>query len=60
MQINSESHPFLHDGPCKLDLHADTCCAGTNCTVIEYTNKVCTVIGYIKNDPEGGEYQTSP
>jgi hypothetical protein len=30
----------------ELDSHADTCCAGSNCAVVEYTGKVCNVIGF--------------
>jgi hypothetical protein len=29
------------EGPMELDSHADTCCAGSNCTILEYTSKVC-------------------
>jgi len=38
-------------GTVELDSHADTCCAGSNCTIIEYTGKVCNVIGYNRNTP---------
>jgi hypothetical protein len=35
----------------ELDSHADTCCAGSNCIVIEYTDKVCNVIGFNRDTP---------
>jgi hypothetical protein len=35
----------------ELDSHADTCCAGSNCVVIEYTGKVCNVIGFNRVTP---------
>ncbi len=33
----------------ELDSHADTCCVGSNCVVVEYTGKACNVIGYNRN-----------
>jgi len=33
-------------GLMELDSHADTCCAGSNCVVLEYTSKSCYVIGF--------------
>lgn len=42
------------EGPCELDSQADTCCAGFNCTIIEYTNRTCSINGYNRNDPSGG------
>jgi hypothetical protein len=30
----------------ELDSHADTSCAGSNCRVLEYTNKTCTVSSF--------------
>jgi len=38
-------------GPVELDSHADTCCAGSNCVVIEHTGKVCNVVGFNRNTP---------
>jgi hypothetical protein len=38
-------------GPMELDSHADTCCAGSNCCVIEYTGKVCNVVGFNHDTP---------
>jgi hypothetical protein len=36
-------------GMVELDSHADTCCAVSNCTIVEYAGKVCNVIGYNRN-----------
>jgi hypothetical protein len=33
-------------GPCELDSHADTCVAGANCLVLEYTDQVCSVSAF--------------
>ena len=33
-------------GKCELDSHADTTVAGSNCTVLAYTGKVCDVAPY--------------
>ena len=30
----------------ELDSHADTCCAGANCRIIEYTNRSCEVTAF--------------
>ncbi len=38
----------------ELDSHADTCCVGSNCVVVEYTGKSCNVIGYNRNAPNDG------
>ena len=44
-------------GRCEVDNHADTCVAGSNCTILQYTGKVCDVSPYrddyesIKNVP---------
>jgi hypothetical protein len=38
-------------GPMELDSHADTCCAGSNCAIIEYTSKLCNVIGFNRDNP---------
>jgi hypothetical protein len=37
--------------PIELDSHADTCCAGSNCSIIEYTGKICNVIGFNRDNP---------
>jgi len=37
-------------GPMELDSHTDTCCAGSNCVVLEYTNKSCNVIGFNRDN----------
>jgi hypothetical protein len=34
----------------ELDSHADTCCAGSNCAVIEVTERKCNVIGFSCNN----------
>ena len=33
-------------GRCELDSHADTIVAGSNCTILQYTGKVCDVSPY--------------
>jgi hypothetical protein len=33
-------------GPCELDLHADTCVAGSNCVIIETTNQTVSVSAF--------------
>lgn len=33
-------------GTCELDSHADTCIAGPNCIVLEYTDQVVNVSAY--------------
>ena len=33
-------------GACELDSHADTCVAGPNCIVLEYTNQSVNVAGF--------------
>jgi hypothetical protein len=33
-------------GVCELDLHADTCVAGPNCIMLEYTNHAINVSAY--------------
>jgi hypothetical protein len=38
-------------GPMELDSHADTCCAGSNCVIVEYTNKTCNVDGFNRETP---------
>jgi hypothetical protein len=32
--------------PCELDLHADTCVAGSNCVIIETTNQTVSVSAF--------------
>ena len=44
--------PLCQPMPVELDLHADTCCAGSNCVMIEHTGKVCNVIGFNHNSPD--------
>ncbi len=39
------------EGPMELDSHADTCCAGSNCVVLEYTSKCCSVVGFNRDSP---------
>jgi hypothetical protein len=43
--------PETIEGTVELDSHADTCCAGANCVVIEYTGKVCNVVGFNHDSP---------
>lgn len=40
-----------NSGPVEVDLHADTCCAGSNCVIMEYTDKTCNVIGFNRDNP---------
>jgi hypothetical protein len=35
----------------ELDSHADTCCAGSNCILVEYTGKVCNMVGFNHDTP---------
>jgi hypothetical protein len=46
--MTSSSQGYIQ-GMNELDSHADTCCAGSNCVVVEYTGKACNVIGYNRN-----------
>lgn len=48
---NSMSPNLCCYGSMELDSHADTCCVGSNHTVIEYLNKECNVIGFNHDDP---------
>jgi hypothetical protein len=54
-QIGSMTGALNHDlpdtGPVELDSHADTCCAGSNCVVLEYSSKSCNVIGFNRDNP---------
>jgi hypothetical protein len=38
-------------GPMELDSHADTCCAGSNCVIVEYINRTCNVVGFNRETP---------
>ncbi len=38
--IQSDNH---RAGQCEMDSHADTCAAGTNCVVIEYTGRTAEI-----------------
>ena len=38
-------------GRCEMDSHADTCVAGDNCTVLEYTGRNATVEAYTPDYP---------
>ena len=38
-------------GRCEMDSHADTCVAGSNCTVLEYTGRFATVEAYSPDYP---------
>ena len=52
MMISREVYSMNYDavatmdqraGRCEMDSHADTCVAGANCTVLEYTGRFATV-----------------
>jgi hypothetical protein len=38
-------------GRCEMDSHADTCVAGANCTILEYTGRFATVEAYSPDYP---------
>lgn len=44
MQVRQENN--ICQSTCELDSHADTCVAGSNCTVIEYTGYTVNVSGF--------------
>ena len=46
--IRGESH---RPGRCEMDSHADTCVAGSNCVVLEYTGRVAAVEAYSPDYP---------
>ncbi len=48
---------LMVSGTCELDLHADTCVAGSNCIVLEYTQQTVNVSGFA---PEHGELTNIP
>lgn len=51
--VSEKSPSSLPDyGPMELDSHADTCCAGSNCAVLEYTGKSCSVVGFNRDNPK--------
>jgi hypothetical protein len=41
--IRGEGHS---SGRCEMDSHADTCVAGSNCVVLEYTGRSAEVEAY--------------
>ena len=43
--FNGFSSPGVY-GNLECDSHADTCCAGRNCVVLEYTNQIIDVFGF--------------
>ncbi len=49
--LNMLMPPHPISGFVELDSHADTCCAGSNCAVIEVTGRTCNVIGFNRNNP---------
>jgi hypothetical protein len=49
--ITQDTSDTTVSGPMELDSHADTCCAGSNCRIIEYTGKVCNVVGFNHDTP---------
>ena len=40
-----------HPGRCEMDSHADTCVAGSNCVVLEYTGRSAEVEAYSPDYP---------
>ena len=46
--IQGDSH---RSGRCELDSHADTCVAGANCIVLEYTGRTAKVEAYSPDYP---------
>ena len=60
MMISREVYSMNYDavvttdqraGRCEMDSHADTCVAGANCTVLEYTGRFATVEAYSPDYP---------
>ena len=60
MMISSKVYSLNYDaiqhgdhrtGRCEMDSHADTCVAGSNCTVLEYTGRSATVEAYSPDYP---------
>ena len=49
--VNMLVPPHPVSGFVELDSHADTCCAGSNCTIIEQSGRTCNVIGFNRNNP---------
>ncbi len=49
--------PYIVTGTCELDSHADTCVAGLNCIILEYTQQTINVSDF---SPEQGELINIP
>ena len=45
LKVENQPMEFIHS-TCELDSHADTCVAGPNCIVLEYTDQVVNVSAY--------------
>ena len=48
---NQEVEHEGRNGRCEMDSHADTCVAGNNCTVLEFTGRHATVEAYSPDYP---------
>jgi hypothetical protein len=48
---NQEVEDEDRNGGCEMDSHADTCVAGNNCTVLEFTGRHATVETYSPDYP---------
>ena len=46
--IQNDNH---RAGRCEMDSHADTCVAGVNCVVLEYTRRMAEVEAYSPDYP---------
>ena len=46
--IRGDGH---HSGRCEMDSHADTCVAGSNCTMLELTERTANVEAYSPEYP---------
>ena len=51
MNYEAVGHMDQRAGRCEMDSHADTCVAGANCTVLEYTGRFATVEAYSPDYP---------
>jgi hypothetical protein len=49
--VNMLMPPHSVSGLVELDSHADTCCADSNCTVIEFSGRTCNVVGFNRSNP---------
>ena len=51
LNYDAIQHGDHRTGRCEMDSHADTCVAGSNCTVLEYTGRSATVEAYSPDYP---------